>query len=173
MSSLILSTCRAFQGFLVGLMRFQLYLHFSLNPLQFVYLFIEFPLEILDCFCHIYQPYWYVFLGITQEFILIKFFLISLRGFFVSSLFKLLEYFGKSYDCSFKLCIQEFIYVILLDKLDWSIGVEGYYLELSLCCAFGWYLSTWTPFISFVSDMNRAIWCKEKCGPCWEWAWKW
>lgn len=88
---------------------FQFFIHFSLGPLWWFYLSIEFHFQVLDCLNHFHQPCICVFLGNTQLFILSNLFLLDFIKLFIWVFFKFLEYFDDVYDCSFKFCNFVFI----------------------------------------------------------------
>lgn len=67
---LILSISNAFHWVLAELLGFSGLLHFSLTPLHWFYILVEFCSHILDCFHHFHQPCICVFLDFTQAFIL-------------------------------------------------------------------------------------------------------
>lgn len=62
---------------------FHFYLHFSLAPLNCVYCVIEFHSQVQDCLSRVHQSFVYIFLGITQVFILLKHFLLNFTDLFL------------------------------------------------------------------------------------------
>lgn len=88
---------------------FQLYLHFSLSPLQCFCILTEFCSQVLDCLFHFYQPCVCIILSISLVFIFFKLFLFYLIEMFLCILCKFLEILHKFMVIFYKLCVPGFI----------------------------------------------------------------